>query len=563
MTRHTREINKRTAVDLRGQTPVRLVASRNAFTSRGNTDGVRGAAALVNFVGAGLDLVNQIGDDQAKKFNLAGQNAALEGRELTVDEKKNDRFLSGYQRVVDERDIVGLQGQVDKWYADTDTSKMSNDQIVAALGEAVFAPTLEGFDSNLEDDLLRASAERFGAAIQDMEQKLLEKHQTDASDDLQDQIDVAFEVSTRQRIKDGTYNINELNRQMFDVYGPKVANEEIANLILAISIEEGDPTMIQELMDKTSWPGGAPAPGGIRKYDAILLNGLRSAQNRQIELEGRAERTAVSRQKKVDDITKLGEMDIMFQRDENKDPIDYNFNEALARMKEAGASATAIQNIYRFSEAVRIDNIQGRNSNPDNLQSIEQSLYTGIDPATGEPIPDLIEYVIAWGATTEAGEGEGRSKSVSRLLGLAERMTDERYTDPLYRIEANILADQYAVSKDIATGNENRAELAVKLSAYRLYNDEVAQHGDYAKAREAANKAFPPNVTAAVALAETPAAQSNAVNLFNRGIYSSADLQIAFGGNASSVLSSMLNSKGDNEEIHKALDKLQVPRDGE
>ena len=295
-----RRKTQREQVELRPYAPPALQPQRRAFSNGGVSNrAAREAAAIADAFGVGVELFGNIAEKRAEKFSLAGQKAALEGREPTDEEKRQDAFLRGYQQVLDDRDMVELEAQAVELYKTFDPASMTQEQVASKLDE-LFRSQYEGAD--LEDELTRDSMKRILPRWEQVQEKILAQHQTDVAESVQNEVDVAVIKSVDHELKNtGTLDLEALNEKLFKVYGPKQANAELVSIVTAEAVKLGKPELIEQLRQKRSWKGGAAAPGGIREFDTALQNALQQARAQEQYNEARAEKEREEAQAEFED----------------------------------------------------------------------------------------------------------------------------------------------------------------------------------------------------------------------------------------------------------------------
>jgi hypothetical protein len=452
--RTTKQATKRAGSPLNTAPDVQLQRTRRQFSSRGNDQATRQAAALTKAFDVGVDFVQKRTESQREQDFLSGSQAATEGRELSADESRTIAFMRGFDTVMTEQDMAIARAEIDEEFATLDTSNMSAEDARQWYSERMEAQ-FGGLDP--ENEIERNKMKMILPMLAEGEQTFMAAVITQQKVRLEADLDAAFEIATKQRLADGTFDLEELNKQTFSVYG-KRSNQEIFDLVTGIAIEQGRPDLLVELQQKMHWEGGATAPGGDSEFTSKIQQAIQMAESRAITVGDRQERSAARVQKKLDDDIRKRELSAIINP-------DFDWEPALRAddLLREGISPSALESLYRFNETVRADQLRLKNTDPESVLDIEMDLYRGYQIIDGQQvvIEDPLAYVMEYANTEQAGSGDAKLKNVSRLLGLAERATDERFTDPKYRNVAAQVSDRYPVSKDVATQAPNATEQAL------------------------------------------------------------------------------------------------------
>src|SRR5262245_28156003 len=113
-------------------------------------EATRKADALAKALGVGAQAFAEISARRHAKAVLSGTQAALEGREMTEEEKKRDSFVLGYESVRNERALVDLEREAVNIYQ---TSANRDDpQAFQAELDALFMSKYGGLDPEVDAD---------------------------------------------------------------------------------------------------------------------------------------------------------------------------------------------------------------------------------------------------------------------------------------------------------------------------------------------------------------------------------------------------------------------------
>lgn len=276
MSRDNRRRTERAATDLRPSAAPQIQRNARFLTGRGNDQANREAQALINAFGAGTQLAGAVLSRRAERFAAEGRQAALEGRELTEDEKRHEAALGAYNEVMDARDFAkaeaGLLDEIEK----LDVVNMKPEEFQGFLDER--AQTFLG-DPDLDDPIERASAQRQSERWLQFEQKANAYFREVQTEAVQRELEGAVSVAVQHELDTtGTLDLEAWNTRAFQMWGPQEANAELVAVVTSVAIRDGRPELIEELQSKKHWEGGAAAPGGIRDFDGTLQNALNTAR---------------------------------------------------------------------------------------------------------------------------------------------------------------------------------------------------------------------------------------------------------------------------------------------
>ncbi len=493
--RDERSRTTRAETPLTGGSNVQLQPNRRNFNAilGGSRDAERMAAALTNAFGVGTNLAIDIKERNNKKYSLAGQQAAIEGRELTPEEQQRDSFMVGYQEVLDDRASIEIKAEAVKRYQEMDTSNLDSAG-VAKIVDDIFKEQYEGID--LDDGLDRASMERMLPRIEAIQQALIEDHQKQIQQKVQDDVDMSVGIAVQHELETtGTLDLVQWNRKIVQIYGGKAANDELIKLVGGIAVREGRPELLEELQSRKVWKNHSAAPGGIRRYDQQLQNLKLQAENQKARNEADDEVaslkvTKAENEQYYSDVT----LKVLTGKSAEQAIID-----GLANNMLTGAQAQALS---RFAKGYGDSSSTGE-PKYDKIWDFRVKLMD--DKFNLETAEDELMKLASTGAL---GDAESRRTIVEQELAVIQRRRAARLRDASYATEETELKGNYAVENYLF--NTDPRYRKQQAGAVSRMAELVLEGTPTEKAREQALNEYPvPGVDGSPAITKAIAAVKN------------------------------------------------------
>lgn len=404
----------------------------------------RQAAALAQALGVAGQAFAEVSDRRHKKAVLIGTQAALEGRDLTPEERERDSIVLGYESIRTEREIVELRHKAAALYQNS-ANKLNP---VALQGEldALWTSEFGGLDPEVDLDRakFRMARSAWGAIVEEINNTAA----TEAAQIRQDALENDLTILARDEYENtGRIDWHAFHDKIMKdgrVPGAR-ANEIMAATARELAEVGADPELIDSIPD--NWSDGTASFKTIPRFVESLGSSRRAAENQRRYNEERAQREAAAALKAQQASNGASVVANIIGGKSQKETVrqlvsagGLTFEDAMSLVRfeesEAGLGGSGSENgwvNYGLVTAFRVGLRQGNLVMSDVIQNLDQ-----------------------------LGGGKDGAAAISSLLELAEQSQDSRLQTPDAKNTRAILAAQYnPLQSDLdldLDGTQHRAE---------------------------------------------------------------------------------------------------------
>lgn len=241
-------------------------------------EATRKADALQRALGIGTKAFEQVSARRHAKAVLIGTQAALEGRELTEDERKRDSIILGYESVRTEREIVDLKNRATALYQNS-----ANKGNPAALQEeldGLYREMFGGLDPEVDLDRAKFRQVRsaWGAILDTINQAESEATAQALQDDLENDLTV---LARDEYASTGRIDWDALHDKIMEtakIDGTR-ANEIMAATARELAETNADPELLDSIPD--NWANGHASFKTVPRFADALAASRRAAENQR------------------------------------------------------------------------------------------------------------------------------------------------------------------------------------------------------------------------------------------------------------------------------------------
>lgn len=441
---------------------------------------LRQAAALSEALGVAGKAYEQITGRRHAKAFLLGSKAALEGRELTPEERERDSILLGYESIRTEREIVELRDGATALYQNSQNKH--NPAALQAELDAFYASEFGDLDP--EVDLDRAKFHKVRGAWGAIVETINTQAAAEAEQVRQDNMENDLVILARDEYANtGRLDWHNMHGKIMEdgrIPGSR-ANEILAAMARELAETGADPELIDSIPDH--WPDGTATFKTIPRFAESLGSSRRAAENQRRYNDERAEREAAIALKQTQSNNAASIVGNIIGGASQRERV-----QQLVRTQ--GLEFETSMALIRFEESV--SNMKGGANASDSggvnytlMRDLEIGLHTGT-----MTIDDVLRQV------DDIGWGKDGGNAVSELLKLSKTVLDDRLQTPEAKNMASILAAEYGRQQGALTvnfdGSLDVAQRTHQAQALAMFNEHVLRGETVAKAAMRVRTEHPP-----------------------------------------------------------------------